>query len=134
VPLVSLQKPILASGVCFAHHNSQELIAGKHIMIIEIFIAKGNSKNSLGYQIQHAMFYEILISVIRKAFGKTAKDIGSLLNLTKKQAATIGCDGATVKICQNFSPSEGLKLVTFFCTLCFHKVTSVVLTNVLESR
>ena len=67
-------------------------------MVVQIFIAQGQTIDSLGYQLLYRMFDQIGIPIIGEASGKLVEDPDALLNLPQQQTTAVATDRSAVEL------------------------------------
>ena len=75
-------------------------------MVVEVFIAKADSEDTLSEHCFLLMNNEKFIAGIWDAFIYRINDAETFINFPQKQCAGIGSEAATVEICTNFFGTE----------------------------
>ena len=73
-------------------------------MVVQIFIAQGQTIDSLGYQLLYRMFDQIGIPIIGEAAGKLVEDPDALLDLPQEQTTAVTADRSTVELRADLEP------------------------------
>ena len=90
-------------------------------MVVEVFIAQGDGEDAPGDEGAQAVLDPIGVAVIGEAVRHLVKKRQALIDLALQQGASIGSDGAAVKISHHTAASKAFKLQGFGGTLCWHR-------------
>jgi hypothetical protein len=88
----------LATGIRLLDQHRQQGIVPQLLVVVQIFVAQGQTIDSLGYQLLHRMFDQIRISIIGEAAGKLAQDPDALLDLPQQQTTAVSADRSTIEL------------------------------------
>jgi hypothetical protein len=72
-------------------------------VVIEILVAKGETKKTLPQQILYGVFDAILIAGIGEALGKQTADTQAGIDLAQEKKTAIGTDIATLEVGNDFA-------------------------------
>ena len=98
-------------------------------MVVEILVAEGDAKDTLGDEAAQAVPDPLGVAVIGEAVRHLAKKRQVPPDPAQQQGAGIGSDGAAVEISHHTAASVGFKLQGFGVTLCWHRFSLWILVN-----
>src|ERR1700690_806501 len=93
-------------------------------MVVEVFVSEAQSVDSLRDQLVDAVFNELGVAQIQKAFRESLDELLPLLDLTKKKTPGVRGDAPTVERTDDRSIVEGLKGKLVRATVCLHHSAS----------
>jgi hypothetical protein len=98
-------------------------------MVVEIFVARGETENSLSQKLLDSVLDLIRIAKVLETGSNSADDVTLLVDLLQEDQASVRRDSSTVEVNGNFSSSRALKIELFGGTVCVHGVVLPVLVS-----
>ncbi len=120
VALVALTHPLRSGHIGLPDRGSKEGIAAQGVVVIQILVACTKRQDPLAQQVHDRVLDGTLSSVISEAFGETADNANSRIELTEQEHASVGRDAPGIEIGYDFAASAGLEEKLLAGTVCVH--------------
>ena len=131
---IPLTHSVFSSRIGLANQCRQQCVATKHVVVVDVLIAKRYRIHPLGNQLGNAVLDQLCDPIIDKALRKTPEDPRALLDLSKQQAPSVGRDPASAEIRHHLARAKALKLELLGITLCMQNLGSFLRCNCLRQQ
>ncbi len=101
---------ILAGRIGLSHQDGQERVMAESVVVVEVFVAQGQSGGWLGQQLVDGVFDQFGIAVVGETGGQPTDDAGLGLDLPQEESAGVRGNGPAIESGGDFPVSQGLEI------------------------
>jgi hypothetical protein len=127
-------RTIAASSREFANHRRQHRIMAKLIVIVEIFVAKGDAEYALANQRSNFMLDEIRSALILETGGKTIDQANRPIGYAQQQSTGIARHRIAIESRHHIATFYACKCVALRATLRLHRGTPLLSVRLCRRR